>query len=305
MRPTRSYQPMLAMAAIAFSTSAMANAQYLFTKIHVPGSLGTWATGIENDDRIVGYYTTGSSAAPAYHGFLKTFHPHSFVYPLDDPSSNGYTVLLGIGGEVPVGAYQTSTGAYQGFTLSSFWNNVSVPDCSNTEVTGAANPGATEIVGTCWSLLPSTYAWYQVFPADPVILSVPESIRATAAAVNGSGQIVGNYVDSGGVGHGFLRDTNNTYTVVDYPGASASAAHGISDTGVITGDYYRNGHYHGFILKSGVYSTINYPKAENTYLGQINANGLFVGSYQTHKGEIFGFYAVPSAGPDVVAESKE
>jgi hypothetical protein len=68
-------------------------------------------------------------------------------------------------------------------------------------------------------------------------------------------------LDSGGVGHGFLRDTNNTYTVIDYPGASASAAHGISDTGVITGDYYRNGHYHGFILKSGVYSTINYPKA--------------------------------------------
>jgi hypothetical protein len=78
---------------------------------------------------------------------------------------------------------------------------------------------------------------------------------------------------------------------------------GISDTGVIVGTYYRNGHYHGFMWSSGVYTTIDYPQAENTLLGQIGANGWFVGSYETHQGKTFGFLAVPT-GASMQAESE-
>jgi hypothetical protein len=297
---------MFVMAALVVSTSAAAQAQYQFIKIHVPGSLGTWATGIEydsEDEEVVGYYTTGSSTSPEYHGFRKRLHPAHLYYPLDDPFSDGYTVFLGIGGATPVGYYQTSTGASQGFFLDAFWTDVNVSGYSNTKVTGANE--SAEIVGVCWSASTTDYAWYQIFPNDAVVLSVPGSARAGASAVNNSGQIAGYYTETAdGPGHGFLRDTNNTYTTFDYPGADATGVTGINDAGVIVGTYYRGGRNHGFMWASGVYTTIDYPHAENTMLGQIGANGWFVGSYDTHEGKTFGFLAVPT-GASMPAESEE
>jgi probable HAF family extracellular repeat protein len=93
-------------------------------------------------------------------------------------------------------------------------------------------------------------------------------------AINSSNQIVGDYFDTSGNPHGFLY-SDGTFT--DIPGptkAVVSEATGINDAGVISGDYWDTvtQTFHGFILKSGTYKTLDPPGTVSTLGGGINAN---------------------------------
>jgi len=78
-----------------------------------------------------------------------------------------------------------------------------------------------------------------------------------ALGINDKGQIVGTYVDSNGVEHGFLY-SNGIYTTLNDPlaGSKGTVAFGINDKGQIVGYYFdSNGVEHSFLYSNGIYTT--------------------------------------------------
>src|SRR5262245_15804412 len=77
-----------------------------------------------------------------------------------------------------------------------------------------------------------------------------------------------------------------TFVSFDVPGASATAAEDINDSGTIVGVYSESGNFasgcHGFIRSAtGVFTTVDYPGAAGTFLVGINNAGDTVGFYST------------------------
>ena len=77
---------------------------------------------------------------------------------------------------------------------------------------------------------------------------------------------------------------NGKYTKIHYPGSLWTNAGSINDNGVIVGSYTNpqsTGRGHGFILKNGIYKTLDNPKGVGggTYLDDINNSGAIVGDY--------------------------
>ena len=105
--------------------------------------------------------------------------------------------------------------------------------------------------------------------------------------INDQGQVVGAYVDSKGIYHGFeLSDGKYTAINVPFQGAVDTYAFALNDAGDIvgtwdTGDYELS---QGFELAGGVYTQIQFPGAVYTGPSSINSSGEIVGAYTTSPG---------------------
>ena len=100
-----------------------------------------------------------------------------------------------------------------------------------------------------------------------------------AVGINPSGVIVGRYVDSGHVTHGFVLE-NGTYTSIDFPGAVGSGGTNptwINANGTITGTYGTSNGSNAFTLSKGVFTTIDYPGATLTQGYGVSDSGIVVG----------------------------
>ena len=126
------------------------------------------------------------------------------------------------------------------------------------------------------------------------IFSVNGSTLTECTGMNAKGFTVGFYNDAAGVSHGYLRSLEGAITVVDYPGASTTAAPlpcgGTAGGTVLSGTSDRedsSGHYwdaqhneHGFSrTPGGIYNRIDYPGAFQTAGGGTNTHGTVVGYY--------------------------
>jgi uncharacterized membrane protein len=112
--------------------------------------------------------------------------------------------------------------------------------------------------------------------------------------INSKAQIVGSYLLDN-VSHGFLL-SGGTFTTIDPPGAHGSGANGINRNGDIVGSYAQNilfspntaatnGNGHGYLLKGGVFTTIDFPGATYTEGWRIDDAGNIIGRYQTGDGK--------------------
>jgi hypothetical protein len=115
------------------------------------------------------------------------------------------------------------------------------------------------------------------------------------------GAVVGFYIDSGGVTHGFLRSPSGEITKFDPRGSVGTTPDGINSTHSIVGYYLdSNGVYNGFTRSpSGEIKTLNAPEAgkaqgQGTFLGDINDRGKIVGSYSDSNGVSVGFVISPT-----------
>jgi len=83
-----------------------------------------------------------------------------------------------------------------------------------------------------------------------------------------------------------------TFTAIDPPGAINGFAFDISPGGEVVGDYQSNDNkWHGFVLRGGKFSTIDYPSDDVSYIrpGGIAPSGEIVGLYITKTGIYHGF----------------
>jgi len=97
------------------------------------------------------------------------------------------------------------------------------------------------------------------FPSVPLQIS---------GGVNKAGQIVGQYVDTSGVFHGWEL-SGGAFTTLDVPfaGATGTVAGGINDSEEIVGGWNESGatqNQHGFTLSSSTYTSFDYPGALQT-----------------------------------------
>jgi uncharacterized membrane protein len=89
----------------------------------------------------------------------------------------------------------------------------------------------------------------------------------------------------------FLLNSGVFSPQIIFPGSAGTDANGINDAGEIAGYYSNDGvTFHGFTLISGVFTTVDYPGATDTYLFGLNNKGQIIGAYDyTYDSTTHGF----------------
>src|SRR4051812_42092685 len=77
---------------------------------------------------------------------------------------------------------------------------------------------------------------------------------------------------------------NFSFTPIDVPGASLTAAAGINDTGQIVGEFVDSTGIHGFLNTGGSFIPIDVPGAFSTFAQNINDAGQIVGIFVDNTG---------------------
>jgi uncharacterized membrane protein len=102
-----------------------------------------------------------------------------------------------------------------------------------------------------------------------------------AFGINSVGQVVGRYMDPTGVEQAFLRYTGGSSRTFSAPGGVLGTwAQDINDRGDIVGVYFdADFAAHGFLLRDGQFSSIDFPGALETKARSIDALGRITGNY--------------------------
>jgi hypothetical protein len=125
-------------------------------------------------------------------------------------------------------------------------------------------------------------------------VNVPAATHTEAngiGGVNGATDIVGFYLDSEGVEHGF-SNLNGKMTTINFPGSTGTRAYGIDLNAFYIVGWYTDSELvaHGFELEpSGGFKTVDVPEAVWTRALSVNTDGTIVGAYADKRGIVHGF----------------
>ncbi len=274
-------------------------AQGTFTTIDFPGAAETVECcsailNINPGGQIVGGYLDTSGTG---HGFLLS---NGTFTTIDYPGSI-YTELLGINpqGDI-VGAYVDASFNVHGFLLSEgSFTRIDFPGSLLT-FTNWINPEG-DIVGGYMDTA-GVFHGFVVSRGTFTTVDYPGAVDTFGLGINSAGDIVGAYVDASGVNlHGFLL-SKGSFSSFDYPGSVTSIfacgglgggvayTDGINDEGAIVGGYCgSDGSLHGFLLREGNFTTVDFPGAIGSFAGGINSKDEIVGGYQSADGIHHGF----------------
>ncbi len=118
-------------------------------------------------------------------------------------------------------------------------------------------------------------------------IDVPGAAATYSSAINDKGVVTGNWLDSNGLTHGFVRASDGTITSFD-PREDTGGAYpdGINIHGSVAGTYLRQNIGHGFVRTSdGSITTFNVPNdTYGTHVRGINDRGIIVGYYHDAAG---------------------
>lgn len=282
-----------------------ANAQpsYVYTTLHVPGSVNTEAYGINNVGQIVGYYDRGGGPS---HGYLLSGGAYNTI---DVPGFAVATVLRSINdsGQIvgwdyinlpqymraPNAAFRLSNGSFSAI------KEISGRSVDYIYPYGINNAG--QVVGH-FALNHHPVAGHAFFGSEGnyAVLNVPGSVPLStgAFAINNAGQIL----VSSSPGYGLYQPLDGTYTTVK--GLAPNLfydLYGLNDAGQIVGAYSDAANiYHGFVLSDGLLTNFDVPGARNTAVIGINDAGQIVGTYETAEGLYRGFLATPVPEPSTL-----
>lgn len=205
-----------------------------FTPENFPGSVQTQVVGINSAGDTVGFFI---DAAGVTHGFSRS---SAGVFTTEDAPGKAFNQLLGVNdlGE-SAGYSSTDPGGMtvqRAFTLSggsfSYLDSLGLFPMStlNDQATDVNNAG----VVSGFYVTPTLTIGFLLHGTTLTPINFPGSNNSQALGLNNAGQIVGDYVDAGGVMHGFVFDGVN-YTSIDVPGSVSTTINGINDHGQIVG----------------------------------------------------------------------
>lgn len=214
-----------------------------FTSIECALENETRTYDINNKNEIVGTYTFFGGV----HGFI--LQGNASCFDVVDPLGEAYTDARGINDSgYIVGFYIDSANNAQGFLYNGSketYTTISCPGFTNTLAYGINNAGM--IVGGVGSSDTGPFTAFEYSSGKCSTFNFPKAISTTAIGVNKSGQISGEYTDSSGVNHGFLR-TGNAIQTIDYPASTGTLGYRLNDNGQIAGIYSDTlGAVHGFV----------------------------------------------------------
>jgi hypothetical protein len=227
----------------------------VFQSFDPPGSTLTVPNFISPQGDIVGLYLDGSSVS---HGFILSGGHYTTV---DYPSAPG-SALTGLNPSGELSGYYCSDPACGQTGNESTNQEHSLVVSKKGVFTSFDPPGATGSVastvnpsgaivgvydttaeGTCFNSCEGYLLYHGTF----VTINFPGGIFTFVGGNNAPGDLVGLYVDAGGVAHSFLLN-NGVYTSFDPPGSIFSGASGINPGRVIVGFYVdSSGIEHGYI----------------------------------------------------------
>jgi hypothetical protein len=218
----------------------------------------------------------------------------SFSHPFAEPDDTlGFTSPSGVrdGGEI-CGRYD-ATGATHGFFRrgASFKTyDAPVANVFATTINSINNSGNFVGLYTV-SGGSAAFAYASIggnFITLPVSGNLPE-----ANGINSLDQIVGDYGESSGAFHGFLRTSDGTFTMpIDFPGAFQTVPKAINDSGYIVGFWTDNRTSHAFVIQlPDTFLTYDVPDALGTAFTGINSAGLILGNYTDRQRKVHGFTA--------------
>ena len=236
------------------------------------------------------------------HGFRDSGGNYTTLdYPSGIADSQTYPEGINDAGQI-VGSYTSvidNVSAHYGF-LYRAGTYITLADPSAPQFTSAIGiNNAGQVVGA----YAINYQTYGFLYSGGTYTTIDDPAAATslagtvASGINDAGQIVGYYIDSAGIGHGFLYSGDGTYTTIDDPlGTKGTEAEGINDEGQIAGVYVDGSNKsHMFIYSEGSYITINDPPgAIGATVTGINNNGQISGYYYDASG-FHGFIGTPTA----------
>ena len=175
------------------------------------------------------------------------------------------------------GTYQDTTGRTHGFLYNgTTYTNIDYPGSNYNYVFGINAAG--QLVGG-YSVSNPFGPYHGFIYHNGVFTEFDYPNRETdGRGINNLGQIVGIYNQGYGTpDHGFYKD-GDSYTSLDYPGATKTYTFGINDGGVVTGTWVDAlNRLRGYWYFGGVYTLLNYPGASQTYIGGINNTNAMTG----------------------------
>jgi hypothetical protein len=125
-------------------------------------------------------------------------------------------------------------------------------------------------------------------PATFFSFDFPGATNTQATAINVAGKIVGRYISTDGVQHGFLLN-GTQFKSLDV-GATFTDVTWINRYDQISGSYNTSdGKTHGFVMSAGVFTTIDYPGAQTTLGFGVGDNGDVVGIAIDSNGVLHGY----------------
>jgi hypothetical protein len=231
---------------------------------------------INDAGEIAGYYFDSAGVARAF----VRLRNGNFSPPIVEPNDTGNsTQARGINNlRTLCGEYVN--GSVHGFFLSgNTFTEFDVPDATNTHPRAINNAG-----DFCGFTDTSTGSPAFVSVAGSITtFSVDSSGFNEALGINNLGQIVGDYTDSVGIFHGFLRDADGTLTFpIDPPDSTETTLFGNNDRRWMVGRYVDSaGATHALFFQSPTrFIVYDYPGMTFTSFNGINRQGLICGRYE-------------------------
>lgn len=235
-----------------------------FTQIDFPGSASTWVDAMTKKGELAGTYFDTSGIQ---HGYIYKDGKFKALNHPDAVPTQGVRFEFGYG--LGTAAFQTSD--------------------------------VEQVVGEYADKNANSHSWLysdgKFSSFDPPGANPAPGGGSSAMAVNDSLEIVGKYI---GFAPPYVHSyylKKGRYKMIDHPSAGGyygTQANGINDRGDIVGVYSDAlNHMHGFVLRDGCYSTLDFPGAVGTELHYLNNKGEITGSYFDELGIGHGFVASP------------
>jgi len=244
-----------------------------FTKFDVSGSSGSFPLALNLEGVLVGYFTDSNGA---FHAFLRSPNGKftTWVGP-DECTGNGSEGCYGSGAN-NINAFGTVAGGFEDNsgnfvhhglirsplgTLTTF----DVPGAGTGSYQGTGCPGCALGLNQ-WGAIAGTYidansvqhgfvrspnGETTTFDAPGAGTSIYQGTGCSSdcpTSINDLGAIMGTYIDTNYVFHGYLRSPNGNIVTVDPVGSVFTWSSDLNDWGTITGYYADvNNVYHGFL----------------------------------------------------------
>jgi len=310
MNTVRKFAISIAMLGLSVATQSFAQT-FTYTQIDVPNASGTTPVGINSYGQIVGI---SDDADGTSHGFLRD--TDGTYLKLDYPGAS-LTFANGINdqGQI-VGGWIDSKGYNRAFirSPSGVFSNLDPPapcfpsrDPLSVAIAHQINNHG-DIVGRCFSPNHHEYGWilhydrtFQILTGSGLTASdawfAPIGSQYIAGGESGAGTHrsgEGIYYHVGSF-HGVLWNRGGGFTTLDV-NDSQTSLRSMNSSGDITGVYYDAAlaRFHGFLLRSGVVTNIDFPNSSDSNNTVINDSGVIAGGFNDAAGAEHGFIATCS-----------
>ena len=264
--------------------------EILATFDYPPDAIYTACNGINDRGDVVGVFYNGFFQNQ-FHGFIR-FRDGQFSRPIFPSNDVTFTVTTDIGSTPIVCGYTYDDVAsvFQGYFkhdgIFTFYN---VEGAASTSIGGMNSAG--HFAGSYGLFAYGDEGCYINVNGQLTTFSIPGASYHRVTGINNADTVVGWYVITPTVYHGFFRDAvSGEVTYFDAPDSVSTLVTGINDRGVMVGWYWdTNYDGHGFVFNpraSPSFLSYDYPDsgANETHFGGINNRGMICGDYD----DVFG-----------------